>query len=507
MAFWDRRKPVDMVAEIDPSHRLKATLSWPHLVALGVGAIVGTGIYTLIGVGAGLAGPAVILSFVIAGVICICAGLAYAEMSTMIPAAGSAYTYSYAVLGEMLAWVVGWSLMLEYTVVCSAVAVGWAGHVVPFIQAAGIPEVLLKGPEQGGLINLPAVIICFVVAGLLLVGTRESANVNLVLVVIKVLALAAFVAIAAPHFDASHFTPFMPKGFEGHAADGTGLGVMGAAAIIFFAFYGFDAVATAAEETRNPARDLTIGIVGSMLICVAIYMGVAAAAIGAVRTEVFASHDAPLVYILEILKQPVTAKVVAGAAVVALPTVILAFMYGQSRIFFVMARDGLLPSVFARLHKKFRTPWIGTLLLGSAIAVAAGLLPITILGDLVSLGTATAFAIVCISVMYLRSQRPDLERPFKVPGGGFWIGKAWIGVVPVLGILACGVLAYPLIADIIIKATHGDAIPAILLCSYLAIGAVIYLSYGLWNSRLAKGLDILEVGQGPVDAIAHGVEK
>ena len=466
MAFWDRRKPVDMVAEIDPSHRLKATLSWPHLVALGVGAIVGTGIYTLIGVGAGLAGPAVILSFVIAGVICICAGLAYAEMSTMIPAAGSAYTYSYAVLGEMLAWVVGWSLMLEYTVVCSAVAVGWAGHVVPFIHAAGIPEVLLKGPEQGGLINLPAVIICFVVAGLLLVGTRESANVNLVLVVIKVLALAAFVAIAAPHFDASHFTPFMPKGFEGHAADGTGLGVMGAAAIIFFAFYGFDTISTAAEETKNPGRDLTIGIVGSMLICVAIYMGVAAAAIGAVRTEVFASHDAPLVYILEILKQPVTAKVVAGAAVVALPTVILAFMYGQSRIFFVMARDGLLPQGLAKVNPRSGVPTLMTVVTALIAAALAGFLPLGQIAALANAGTLCAFIATAACMMVMRRREPDRPRVFKAPL--WWL----IGPVAILGCLYL-FWSLPVMTKVLFFVWNG-------------VGLLIYLAWARRGSLLGK---------------------
>ncbi|WP_347716684.1 amino acid permease, partial [Sphingomonas sp.] len=269
-------------------HRLARSLSWPHLVALGVGAIVGTGILTLIGVGAAKAGPSVILSFAIAGLICACAALAYAEMATMIPASGSAYTYSYVVFGELLAWVVGWSLILEYSLVVSAVAVGWSGYASGFLASvgAGLPAALTNGPELGGVFNLPAVLIIAVVAAVLSAGTRESATFNAVLVVIKMLALALFIVVALKSFDASHFHPFMPNGFSSHIGVGVDgkpveVGVMAAAAIIFFAFYGFDAIATAAEETKNPDRDLAIGIVGSMVACVAIYMAVAAAAIGA----------------------------------------------------------------------------------------------------------------------------------------------------------------------------------------------------------------------------------
>ncbi|MBC7668627.1 MAG: amino acid permease, partial [Gemmatimonadaceae bacterium] len=340
MSIWTRRKAIDTAAG-DPAHALKKTLSWYHLIALGVGAIVGTGIYTLTGVGAGLAGPGVILSFLIAGAVCACAALCYAELSTMIPASGSAYTYSYVAMGEPVAWFVGWSLILEYTLVCAAVAVGWSAHAAGLFRMIGTPEILLAGPHAGGIGNLPAVIISFAVAGVLALGTKESATVNMVLVAIKIIALAIFVALCIPAFDASHFTPFMPQGFAATPdASGVKVGVMAAASLIFFAFYGFDAVSTAAEETKNPKRDLTIGIVGSMAVCTVIYMVVAAVSIGASRTEIFSKSEAPLVFILESLKHPRTAQLVALAAVVALPTVILAFMYGQSRIFFVMARDG-----------------------------------------------------------------------------------------------------------------------------------------------------------------------
>jgi APA family basic amino acid/polyamine antiporter len=286
-----RRKSFDALERTDAAHKLRPTLRWPHLIALGVGAIVGTGIYTLIGVGAGLAGPAVILSFIIAGAVCVCAALAYAEMATMIPAAGSAYTYTYTVLGEGLAWIVGWSLILEYTVVCSAVAVGWSGHVAEFLPF--VPHQLLAGPQGGGVINLPAVLITFAVAGLLVLGTKESATINVILVVIKIAALSAFVLIAGRAFQPAHFHPFMPFGFSGHGADGSKIGVMAAASIIFFAFYGFDTISTAAEETVNPSRDLTIGIIGSMAACIVIYMAVAAAAIGAMAPATFAKSAAP----------------------------------------------------------------------------------------------------------------------------------------------------------------------------------------------------------------------
>ena len=275
-----RRKPI--VPEKQDGHGLARTLSWPHLVALGVGAIVGTGILTLIGVGADKAGPAVILSFGIAGLICACAALAYAEMATMIPASGSAYTYSYVVIGELIAWVVGWSLILEYSLVVSAVAVGWSGYAAPLLEAwAGVPMALMQGPELGGIVNLPAIAIIAVVAGLLLVGTRESATLNAVLVLVKIVALILFVAVALPAFNAANLEPFSPYGFAKHMGpDGVERGVMAAAAIIFFAFYGFDAIATAPDRTKNPDRYLTIGIVRSIVACVIIYISLAVSAGG-----------------------------------------------------------------------------------------------------------------------------------------------------------------------------------------------------------------------------------
>ncbi|HZG31845.1 MAG TPA: amino acid permease [Sphingopyxis sp.] len=407
---------------------LARTLGWPHLVALGVGAIVGTGILTLIGVGADKAGPAVILSFAIAGLICACAALAYAEMATMIPASGSAYTYSYVVIGELIAWVVGWSLILEYSLVVSAVAVGWSGYAAPLLEAwAGVPMALMQGPELGGIVNLPAIAIIAIVAGMLLFGTRESATVNAVLVIVKVVALAVFVAVALPAFDAANLEPFSPYGFAKHMGpDGVERGVMAAAAIIFFAFYGFDAIATAAEEAKNPDRDLKIGIVGSMLACVVIYIAVAVAAVGAIAYSRFANSPEPLALILRELGQPLAAHYLAISAIIALPTVILAFFYGQSRIFFTMARDGLLPTALARLSSR-GTPVRITIFTALVVAVLAGFIPLGELAALANAGTLAAFTAVSICMLIMRRRAPDAPRTFRAPLP--WL----VGSVAVLG--------------------------------------------------------------------------
>jgi APA family basic amino acid/polyamine antiporter len=410
-------------------HVLARTLSWPHLVALGVGAIVGTGILTLIGVGADRAGPSVILSFVIAGAICSCAALAYAEMATMIPTSGSAYTYSYVVLGEVIAWVIGWSLILEYSLVVSTVAVGWSGYAAPLLTPLGFPVALTQGPALGGLVNVPAIFIIAVVAALLSLGTKESATLNAVLVVIKLIALAVFVAVALPHFDAANFSPFTPFGFaKSVSADGVERGVMAAAAIIFFAFYGFDAISTAAEETKNPGRDLAIGIVGSMVACVAIYMLVAVAAVGALSFTRFADSPEPLALILRGIGQPGFATFLAVSAVIALPTVLLGFLFGQSRIFFVMARDGLLPQALAKVSAR-GTPVRITVMTAVLVAIIAGVMPIDAIAALANAGTLAAFTAVCVAMLVMRRRAPDAPRTFRTPA-------AWpVGIVGVLGCL------------------------------------------------------------------------
>ena len=416
MKNWNVRKTVVAPDQLPEEHRLKKTLSWPHLVALGVGAIVGTGILTLIGVGAGKAGPAVILSFAIAGIICACAALAYAEVATMIPASGSAYTYSYVVFGELIAWMIGVALILEYTLVVSAVAVGWSGYAAGFLKSIGmgLPDALIQGPALGGIINVPAIFIILVVAGLLIAGTRESATLNAILVLIKMAALALFIAVALPVFNSSNFHPFMPYGFPRTGSSGSEVGVMAAAAIIFFAFYGFDAIATAAEEAKNPSRDLAIGIVGSMVVCVAIYMAVAATAIGAVVYSDFANSAEPLALILRDIGQPWAARVLGASAVIALPTVILAFFFGQSRIFFTVARDGLLPSSLARVSRR-GTPVRITVFTAVVTSVFAGLIPLASIAALANAGTLAAFIAVCSAMLVLRRREPNAERTFRAP--------------------------------------------------------------------------------------------
>ena len=472
MQTWLRRKSIDRITVHEEGRRLVPTLSWPHLIALGIGAIVGTGIYTLIGVGAHLAGPAVLLSFAVAGIVCACAALAYAEMATMMPAAGSAYTYSYTVLGEAIAWVVGWSLILEYSLVVSTVAVGWSGYAVGFLKGVGIdlPLALTAGPHAGGFLNLPAVLIVFVVAGLLIVGTRESATLNAILVVVKVIALAVFVAIALPHFDAARLEPFMPFGFaKSMGADGVERGVMAAAAIIFFAFYGFDAISTAAEETKNPGRDLSIGIVGSMVGCSLIYRVVALAAVGARSYTVVGQSAEPLALIMRELGQGTAAKVVAGAAVIALPTVLLAFLYGQSRIFFVMSRDGLLPRALSLVNARTGTPVAITLFTAVLVAALAGVARLDEIAALANAGTLAAFIAVAVCLLVLRKRDPQRKRVFRTP-------LAW--VVGPVAILGCLYLFWSLPQK-----------TQVWFLVWNAIGVVAYLAYGRRHSLLAKGTD------------------
>jgi APA family basic amino acid/polyamine antiporter len=416
-----RRKPIDTLVDNSGPDRLRPTLSAWHLVLLGVGAIVGTGIYTLIGVGAERAGPAVMISFVVAGAVCAFAALAYAELATMMPASGSAYTYTYASMGELPAWIIGWALILEYTVVCSAVAVGWSGYAVGFLQSMGLdlPTALAVGPQQGGIVNLPAIFIVGVVASLLLVGTRESATVNGWLVLVKLAALAAFVVIAFLHFNPANLDPFMPYGFLAHEAEVDGVavprGVMSAAAITFFAFYGFDAVSTAAEETKDPGKNLSIGIIGSMVLCTLIYMAVCAAAVGAMPFRDFAGSGGPLAHILRGIGYEGVASILGLAVVIGIPTVILAFMFGQSRIFFVMARDGLLPRNLAAIDKKSGAPVAMTLVTAVVCGAIAGLVPLDDIAALANAGTLAAFVATAAALLILRRTDPLRPRPFKVP--------------------------------------------------------------------------------------------
>lgn len=423
------RKPVMSAAAT--ANALRKTLSWPHLVALGVGAIVGTGIYTLTGVGASRAGPAVILAFAIAGAVCACAALAYAEMATMIPTAGGAYAYTHVALGQTLAWIVGWSLILEYSLACSTVAVGWSAYLVGWLGSLGVtlPRALLGGPHAGGIVNLPAVLASLAVAGLLIKGTRESATLNMLLVAIKLVALAAFVALALPAFDGANMQPFMPYGFASHVEGGSTRGVMAAAAIVFFAFYGFDAVATSAEEARNPGRDLTIGIIGSMAVCTLVYMLVAVAAVGATGHVALGNSAEPLAFVLRQLQHPLAAWAIGLAALIALPSVILVMMYGQSRIFFAMSRDGLLPRALSTVSARTGAPTRITAVTGVFVAAVAGFFRLDEIAELANAGTLVAFIAVAACMMVMRRTHPELPRRFRCPAPNL------IGTLAILGCL------------------------------------------------------------------------
>jgi APA family basic amino acid/polyamine antiporter len=508
------KKSVDQVQREAAGGHLKRSLGPVNLVLFGIGCIIGAGIYVMTGnAAANYAGPAVMLSFVIAGFACVFAGLCYAELASTMPVAGSAYTYSYTTLGEMFAWIMGWLLVLEYGVSAAVVAAGWSGNVVillehygihippqfttPFVQAINHGGPLIFSAGHG--LNLIAAGGILAVTCLLVLGVSESARVNNVVVAIKVGILLTFIVYGLGFIKIANYHPFIPAN-EGHFGVYGVSGIFRAASVIFFAYVGFEAVSTAAGEAKNPQRDMPIGILGSLIVCTVIYILTAAVLTGVAPFREL-GVAAPIAFAAEkYIGIPWFSLLVTIGTIAGLSSVMLILTYGQSRVFFSMARDGLVPRAFARLHPKFRTPWIGTIILGVIIAIVSSLLPITILGDLVSLGTATAFAIVCISVLWLRKSRPDLPRPFRVPGGA---------VIPVLGVIMSAVMALPLLIDIVLKFTHGDRIPAYILGGYLLVGAAIYLFYGLWNSRLAKGLDIIDDGilPGAMEVQAHGLDE
>jgi APA family basic amino acid/polyamine antiporter len=467
MKFLTRRRDLDAILRVEEHQRLKPTLSWPHLLALGIGAIIGTGIYTLTGVGAERAGPAVVVAFAACGILCVFAALTYAEMATMIPAAGSAYTYSYAVLGEGLAWIVGWSLILEYAVTCSAVAVGWSGYMIGLLTSAGIslPPAILSGPHGGGIVNLPAVLVVLAVTALLARGTKESATFNIALVAIKLVALGVFVVLTLAAIRPENFQPFAPYGFASHTVDGHTRGIMAAAAIVFFAFFGFDAVSTSAEEVKNPKRDLTIGIIGSMAVCTLIYMVVAACAVGAWPYQDFARSGEPLALILRGLGHPFAAFAIAAAAVIALPSVILVMMFGQTRVFFVMARDGLLPQALCRLTSR-GTPGLVTWIVGVFVAMVAGFFRLDEIAELSNAGTLLAFISVAVCVMVLRVRLPDAPRLFRCPA-------VWL-VAP-LAVIGCLYFMWSLPAATLMR-----------FAAWNGVGIVVYLLYGRRRSELAQ---------------------
>jgi basic amino acid/polyamine antiporter, APA family len=454
----------------EAGHELKRSVSAVQLTAMGVGAIIGTGIFVVIGQGAGIAGPAVILSFVLAAVACVFSALSYAELASSIPVAGSAYTYSYATMGELVAWIIGWDLILEYGVSVAAVAVGWGGNVNAFLQAAfgvQLPDAISKSPSAGGVFNLPAVFIVLAITALLVRGARESAGANLVMVAVKLVVLTFFIVISLVNFSSRNLHPFMPHGFHS---------VTAAAAIIFFAYIGFDAVSTGSEEARNPAKDLPFAVIGSLLICTLFYVLTAVGALGIATPQQLKGSDAPLATALdEGAGIPWAAWILALGALIAITSVVLVIFYGQTRIFFAMARDGLLPERMADVHPRFGTPAKLTVGLGLLIALLAAFVPLDEIVKLVNIGTLFAFVLVNAGVIILRRTRPDMPRPYRVP---------FSPVFPLLGIA----FAVYLMSDLPLSTWIRFVV-------WLVVGLVIYGLYGYRHSRLRRDL-----GPAPVRA-------
>jgi len=489
--MW-RVKSLDAVLAGAERKSLHRSLGPVQLTLLGIGGVIGTGIFVLTAEAAQKAGPGMMLSFIIAGAVSAVAALCYAEMAAMVPVAGSAYTYSYAVLGELVAWMVGWALVLEYAVAASAVSVGWSGYIVGLLahlpHPIVIPPELAAGPYAGGAINLLAVFIALVITVLLVIGTRESATVNAILVAIKLVALCAFIWLAVPVIKGGNFHPFLPNGWGV-------LGVTGAASTIFFGYVGFDAVSTAAEETRDPQRNLPIGLIASLGICTILYLLVAAGVIGsygaqpvygphgevlepgsmelqaqcsALVSQPLACSREALAHVLRSIHHPLVGNLVGLAAGIALPTVILMMIYGQTRIFFVMARDGLLPEVLSSVHPRFRTPHVVTWITGVAVAFGAAFLPVGQLADFSNSGTLFGFAVVSLAALVMRYTQPNRHRPFRAPM--LWLFSP-------LAILGCLILFVFLPWQ-----------AKLLFPIWTAIGLVFYFSYGYRHSHVGRGI-------------------
>jgi APA family basic amino acid/polyamine antiporter len=491
MSLFRRKDITGLQAEVATDRSLKRALGPVNLVFLGIGAIIGAGIFVLTGqAAAAYAGPAIVWSFVLAGSACALAGLCYAEFSSMIPVAGSAYTYGYATLGELIAWIIGWDLILEYLFAASTVAVGWSGYVVSFLKDVGIniPAQFTSAPyvhtvvpdakwwnvwqlftegwsSTGAVLNLPAMFIVAFITILLIIGISESATFNNVIVVIKVTVVLLFIAFGLAYINRENWVPFIPPQ-EGPGKYGVS-GILRGAAVIFFAYIGFDAVSTAAQEAKKPQRDMPIGILGSLAICTVLYIAVALVLTGIVKYTQLSVPDPIAVGVnaagpgLAWLRPIVKIGAIAG-----LTSVILVMLLGQPRIFYTMSKDGLLPPVFAAVHPRFRTPWLASLLTGAFAMAMAGLLPIGLLGELVSIGTLLAFAIVCAGVLVLRYTDPGRPRPFRTP---------WVPIVPLLGIGACVYLMVQLPKDTWAR-----------LVVWMAIGLAIYFLYGRRHSKVGQ---------------------
>jgi APA family basic amino acid/polyamine antiporter len=467
MSLFRKKNIEQMIAGAERTG-LKKALGAVDLTFLGIGAIIGTGIFVLTGTGAVQAGPALTISFVIAAIACALAGLAYAEFASTIPVAGSIYTYSYATLGELAAWIIGWDLMLEYGLATSAVSVGWSGYLQSLLAGFGLhlPTALTAAPGTvpGAVtfFNLPAFLIMMVMTTLLSVGVRESARVNNAMVVIKVAVVLAVIAVGVFHVQPANWQPFMVHGWHG---------VFGAAAIMFFAFIGFDSVSSAAEEVKNPKRDLPIGIIASLSVCAVLYIAVAAVVTGIVPSADFAGVSHPVSYALQIAGQKWVAGFIDLGAVLGMLTVILVMTYGQTRIIFAMSRDGLLPKSLSNVHPRFATPFRTTWIVGLFFGVIGAFVPLDVLAELINIGTLAAFSMVSIAVLILRRTHPQLPRGFRCPG------------VPVLPLLA--------VATCVFLMANLQWITWVAFIVWLAIGLAVYFGYARRRSLLAVRDDVV----------------
>jgi basic amino acid/polyamine antiporter, APA family len=486
------------VAELqhDAANRgLKRALGPVHVMLLGIGFIVGAGIYVMPGAAAAnYAGPAVIISFIIAALACGLTGLCYAELASTLPVSGSSYSYCYAALGEVFAWIIGWLLILEYTVATALLGVGFAGYFTSFMASLGVvvpPSISTSLVQPVGIgssadfvatggINLVAGCAILAVVGILTLGISQSAYANSIMVTVKILVLAVFVAVGVGAIDPVNWTPFIPVNEGGFAYGWPG--IVRAASMLFFAYLGYETVAAAAAEAKHPQRDMPIGILGALLICTVLYIVVAAVLTGIVPYRELGVAD-PIAVAIDRIDRPQLALLIKLGALAGLASVMLGTAYGLSRTSFAMACDGLLPPLFAKVHPRLRTPHIATLLFGSVAAIGAAFLPLSMLGTLISFGTAMAFSIVCLSVIWLRNTRPDLERPFRVPFGGVRIRGVWIGFVPAAAMLMCWLMVVPAGMDIARQAATGDIIPAAILAIYAIVGAAVYVGYGLRRPR------------------------
>jgi len=463
-ALLERRKPVTTILaqelEAGEGPKLKRSMGVWGITALGIGAIIGTGIFVLTGKAAATsAGPAVVLSFVVAGIVSALAALCYAELASCVPVSGSAYTYVYATLGELLAWIVGWGLILEYALGAATVAIGWSGYFSDLLRATFglvIPKQFSTNPFDGGLVNLPAAFIILLVTVLLVRGTQESNTVNKIIVALKLLVVVFFIVVGVGHVNPANWHPFAPFGIQG---------IINGAGLTFFAYIGFDAVSTSAEEVKNPGRDLPRGIIGSLAVCTVLYVIVAAILTGMVPYRLL-DVPSPVSFALIHVGLGWAGAVVALGVIAGLTTVLLVMLYGQSRVFFAMSRDGLLPGFFSRVHPTFRTPYLSSLTIGVVVAAVAALGRLDTVANLVNIGTLAAFALVSVGVVVLRHQQPDLKRTFRVPGSP---------VVPILS--ALGALA------LILKGLPLQTMAAYLI--WLALGLVVYFTYSRRRSKVA----------------------